>query len=211
MWNLANAPVWSDLIHVAIWRNDGFLCSFCNFSKSSTFGENFMRIKFILHKIFFRTSILSSRKTSQMFFDLYWKNCEKPFVGVHDLFERKRSWATKININFFVKNEVSNIFHITIFSKKITIFSKITAKNNFCRAWHFSRNWLSDNKNDITFSIGNGVPNTALQFFYQKPLYPLIESQKTSFGGTFSPISVILLDCLFPKKKKKKKKRVRQV
>ncbi len=37
---------------------------------------------------------------------------------------------TKINITFFVGIEVLNIFHLTIFSKK-TIFSKITAKNNF--------------------------------------------------------------------------------
>ncbi len=36
----------------------------------------------------------------------------------------------KINITFFVENEVLNIFHSTIFSKKI-IFSKVTAENFF--------------------------------------------------------------------------------
>ncbi len=41
--------------------------------------------------------------------------------------------VTKIIINFFVRNEVSNIFRVTIFSKK-TIFPKITAKNNFLGA-----------------------------------------------------------------------------
>ncbi len=46
----------------------------------------------------------------------------------------------------------------------------------------------------------NGVPNMALKFFPQKPPYPLNESQKTSFGGTFCPILVVLLDRLFPKK-----------
>ncbi len=57
---------------------------------------------------------------------------------------------------------------------------------------------------NITFSIGNGVRNTALKFFPQKTPYWLNESQKTSFGGTFSLISVVLLDRLFSKKINKK-------
>ncbi len=56
-------------------------------------------------------------------------------------------------------------------------------------------------KMNITFFMGNGVLNTALKFFPQKPPYRLNESQKTSFGDTFSLISVVLLD-LFQKKKK---------
>ncbi len=122
MWNLATVPVWSDLIYVTLWRNDGFLHSFCNFSKSNAFGKNFSRTKFILHKIFFRTGTLSNGKTSLMFFNLYRKNWEKPFVGGHDHFEGKGCPATKININFFVGKEVLNIFHVTNFSKKKTIF-----------------------------------------------------------------------------------------
>ncbi len=55
-------------------------------------------------------------------------------------------------------------------------------------------------KMNTIFSMGNGVPNTALKFFPQKSPYSLNESQKTNFGGTFSPISVVLLDPLFPKK-----------
>ncbi len=121
MWNLTTAPAWSNLIHVTLQRNDEFLHIFYNFSKSNAFGKNF-RTKFILHKIFFRMSILSSRKTLRMFFNLCWKICEKPFVGEHDHFEERGCLATKINIMFFVRNEVSNIFHITI--KKKQYFQK---------------------------------------------------------------------------------------
>ncbi len=31
---------WSDSIHIALWRNDGFLHSFHNFSKNNAFSEN---------------------------------------------------------------------------------------------------------------------------------------------------------------------------
>ncbi len=54
-------------------------------------------------------------------------------------------------------------------------------------------------KMNITFSLGNGVLNTALKLFPQKNPHRLNESQKTSFGGTFSPILAVLLDRLFPK------------
>ncbi len=122
MWNLATAPAWSDLIYVTIRRNDGFLHSFCNFSKSNAFGENFIRTKFIFHKIFSQMSIFSSRKTLWIFFNLCWKNSENPFVGGHDHFEGKGCLVTKININYFARNKVLNIFHVTIFSKKNNIF-----------------------------------------------------------------------------------------
>ncbi len=46
----------------------------------------------------------------------------------------------------------------------------------------------------ITFSKGNKVPNTALKFFPQKLPYRPNESKNPSFGATFFPISVILLD-----------------
>ncbi len=55
-------------------------------------------------------------------------------------------------------------------------------------------------KMNITFSMGNVASNTALKFFSLKIPYWLNESQKTSFGVTFSRISVVLLDRLFPKK-----------
>ncbi len=53
---LAAMSVWSDLIHVTLWRNDGSSHSFSNFSRSTAFGENFIGTKFIFHKIFFRLS-----------------------------------------------------------------------------------------------------------------------------------------------------------
>ncbi len=54
-------------------------------------------------------------------------------------------------------------------------------------------------KMNITFFMKNGAPNIILKFFLQKSLYRQNESQKTNFGGTFSPISVVLLGRLFPK------------
>ncbi len=62
---------WSDSIHIALRRNNGFLHSFHDFSKSNAFSENFMRTNFILHKILFRMSILSGGKTSWMFSNLH--------------------------------------------------------------------------------------------------------------------------------------------
>ncbi len=73
-----------------------FLHSFCNFLKSNVFGKNFIRTEFILHKIFFRMSILSSRKTLRMFFNLCWKKLWKiicgrtwPFWGEGSVWRRK--------------------------------------------------------------------------------------------------------------------------
>ncbi len=74
-----------------------------NFSKSNTFGENFIRTKFIFRQIFFPLSILLSRKTSLMFFSLFWKNCEKPFAGGHDHFEGKGLSGNKNQYKLFCK------------------------------------------------------------------------------------------------------------
>ncbi len=52
------------------WRNDEFLHSVRDFSKSNAFSENLIPAKFILHEIFFKMSLLSSGKTSWMFFNL---------------------------------------------------------------------------------------------------------------------------------------------
>ncbi len=58
------------------------------------------------------------------------KNVKNLFVGGHDRFEGRVHLATKINITFFVRLEVLNIFHLTIFWGKTT-FSEITVKNHF--------------------------------------------------------------------------------
>ncbi len=88
---------------VTLRRNDGFLHSFYNFLKSNAFGENFIRTKFILHKIFFQMSILLSRKTLRMFFNLCWKNFEKSFMGGHDHFEGKGVSGNKNKYKLFCK------------------------------------------------------------------------------------------------------------
>ncbi len=49
---------WSDSVHIALWRKDGFLHSFRYFSESNAFSENLIRMKFILHKIFLQISLL---------------------------------------------------------------------------------------------------------------------------------------------------------
>ncbi len=63
----------SDSIHIALWRNYGFLHLFHDFSKNYAFSENLIKTNFILHKIFFQMSILSNGKTLWMFFNLNLK------------------------------------------------------------------------------------------------------------------------------------------
>ncbi len=82
--------------------------------------------------------------------------------------------------------------------KKERIFSKITSKNNFWE--HEGMGHWTTKRLYLTFSIGNGVPNTAFKFFSSETLYHLdLNPKKTGFGGTFSPISVVLLCQLFLK------------
>ncbi len=50
----------------------------------------------------------------------------------------------------------------------------------------------------VTFSVNNGIRNTAFKFSNQKTPYWLNENRKPGFGGTFSSISVVLLAQLFP-------------
>ncbi len=146
-------------------------------------------------------SILSSRKTLRMFFNLCWKNCEKSFMGGHDHFEGLRGClVTNININFFVRNEVLNIFRTTIFSKKKPIFSNIITKNNSI----FQEMRCRTTKVNITFSIWNGVPNTTLKFFPEKTPYRLNESQKPAVGTHIFPRISGSIGLIVSKKKKKK-------
>ncbi len=64
---------WSDSVCLLMekWRIFTFIPWFL--SKGNAFNENFIRTKFILRKIFFRMSILSSSKTLWMFFNLHFK------------------------------------------------------------------------------------------------------------------------------------------
>ncbi len=102
-----------------LWRNDGFLHSFCNFSKNDAFGKNSSRTKFILHEIFFRLSILSSRLTSWCS-SIYvkkiaktigrrtWPFCREGVSGVknqYNVFCRCWGFEYFSYNNFFKKNE----------------------------------------------------------------------------------------------------------
>ncbi len=66
---------------------------------------------------------------SSIFGEKMWKTICRftwPLWGEGDV------WWQKINVIFFVGYEASNIFHLTIFSKKKT-FSKITFFGKYCR------------------------------------------------------------------------------
>ncbi len=118
-------------IYITLWRNDGFLHSFRNFSKSNAFRKNLIRKEFILRKIFFQMSILLNSKPHGCA-SIYFEKIAKNHLQEDTTILRGREClATKINITIFVGNEVLNIFHLTIFSEKKTIFSKINMKNNF--------------------------------------------------------------------------------
>ncbi len=189
MWNLATAPAWSDLIHVSLW-NHGFLHSFCNSSKNNALGENFMKTKFILHKVFFQTSILLSRKTLWMLLNLCRKNCEKPFS---DQFEGRVVSNEKNQYKFFLRNEVLNIFCVTI-------FSKMTAKNNFWGTWPFFREWgVGQQKLIWPFLWKFGCTDYGFEIFFSKNPIPAEWKLKNQFWGHTFPVSVFYFTNCFQK------------
>ncbi len=197
---MKTVPAWCDLIYVTLRRNDEFLHSLCNFSKSNAFDENFVRVKFILYKFFFLMSILSSRKTSRMFFNLYWKNCKKPFMWENDHFERNTCLSTKINITFFVGIEVLNIFHITIKKKEIPEYQqKIMFKGHD----HFSGNEVSDDKNEYNLLYGKWATKYGFEIFSSKTPIPAEWKPRNQFWGHISPHVTGSVGPIVSKKKKK--------
>ncbi len=144
-----------------------------------------IRTKFILHKIFFRMSILLSSKTSWMFFNLWWKNCEKPFVGGCDHFEGKWASGYKNQYNLFCRKWGFKYFSFNNFLKKKTIFSKITEKN-FLGYDHFSGNGTSDNKNNLFYwKLGTEY---GFQIFSSKtPNTVWMNAKKPVLGAHFPP------------------------
>ncbi len=68
-----------------------------------------------------------------------------------------------------MKVKVLNIFYLTIFLKKNNIFQN-KVKNNSCGGGTiiFEGKGRRTTKMNITFSMGNGAPNTVLKFFLQK-------------------------------------------
>ncbi len=57
-------------------------------------------------------------------------------------------------------------------------------------------------KMNITFSMGNGLPNMPLQIFPETPPYRLNDSQKTSFGAHFPPYQWFYWNNCFQNKNK---------
>ncbi len=108
--------------------------------------------------------------------------------------------GTKINITFFVGNEVLNIFHSTIFAKK-TIFSKITAKIIFEGHDLFWGNGASDDKNEYKLSRGKWGNGYCFEVFFSKnPILTEWKSKNWFWGYILPRISgMVLLGRLFPK------------
>ncbi len=63
--------------------------------------------------------------------------------------------TTKINITFFVGNEVLNIFYLTIFLKKKNNIFENNQKKFFRRRDHFRGKGASDDKNEYNLFHGN--------------------------------------------------------
>ncbi len=84
--------------------------------------------------------------------------------------------ATKISINFFVRNKVLNIFHLTIFSKqkknkKNNIFQKTAKIIFFLVGWgndHFSENGASEDKNDCNLFYRKWSTEHGFEMFSSK-------------------------------------------
>ncbi len=90
-------------------------------------------------------------------------------MGVHDHFKERECLATKINVNFFVRDEVLNIFHVTIFfKKKKKKNSKIIEKNCFWGYDHFSWNGTLDDKNEYNLFYGKWGTKEGFEIFSSK-------------------------------------------
>ncbi len=177
-----------DLIHVALWRNDGFLHSFCNFWKSNAFGENFIRTKFILYEIFFWMSILLRRKTSQDVLQWLLKKLRKTICGRTWPFWREEDVWHKNQYTFFVRNEVLNFFLYNSLSNKKNeqYFPKLTAKNYFWGAWPFFREWnVGEQKMNITFSWGVRYRIWLRKFCLKQPHTGWMNAKKPVLGTHF--------------------------
>ncbi len=53
---------------------------------------------------------------------IFWENARKPFLGPKSLLKERRRLATRMNINFFMANEVSNILSFNNLFEKSNIF-----------------------------------------------------------------------------------------
>ncbi len=93
------------------------------------------------------------------------------------IFSGKGYLVAKININFFITNEILSIFYLTIFSKKKN-FQNNCEKSFLEGMTIFQGTGCWTTKMNITFSAGNGVPNLALKFFLKKPHTDRMKAKK---------------------------------
>ncbi len=98
--------------------------------------------------------------------------------------------AIKINITLFVGNEDLNIFQLTIFFEKKTIFSKITAKNNFLGHDHFVGNGAPNYKNEYNLFHGKwGIKYSFEDFSSKKPIRAEWKPKNWFWGHIFLHVS----------------------
>ncbi len=100
------------------------------------------------------------------------------------ILRRRGCLATKININFFVRNKVLNIFHVTIFSIKNNIFQQNII---FGRHDHFSGNWVLDNKNECNLCYGKWSTEYSFEIFTSKNSILAEWKPKNQFWGQIFP------------------------
>ncbi len=183
MWNLATAPAWSKC---NTYKPYGGILDFCIHSviPQEVMRENLIRTKLILYKIFFRISIPLSSKTSRIFFNLRWKNCEKTFVGEHDHFEGKGVSGDKNQYNLFCGKWGFENFSFNNFFEKNNIFLNNHKKKILGEGHdHFSGNGELNDKNEYNRFYGKWGTEYSFEVFSQKSPYQLNKSQKTGFWG----------------------------
>ncbi len=102
------------------------------------------------------------------------------------ILEGRRCSATKININFFVRNKVLNISYIIIFSKK-HYFPKQLRKITFERLDNFSGNGVLDDKNEHNLFPGKWDTEYGFEIFSSKNTTPAEWKPKIQFWGHIFP------------------------
>ncbi len=86
----------------------------------------------------------------------FLRNGKKPFLGPNSLLKRRGRLATKMNITFFMGNELLNNFSFNNFFEKINVFGENEEKNILWLTWPFF--WRRVHfmvKINITFLIEN--------------------------------------------------------
>ncbi len=130
----------------------------------------------------------------------FWKKLQKTICGKTRPFWGDGMSGDKNKYNLFVGNEVSNIFCLTIFSKKNNIFQSKRKNNFWAGITFFEGSGSRMTKTKWNLFCGKLVTQCCSEvFFFRKTPYWPNGSRKTSFGGTFPPpILVVVWGRLFP-------------